>query len=177
MGRHHDISVTSAGGPSALGLTDPGPQTATVGAPITPVTLTPSGGTSPYTFAATSLPAGVTLDPATGEIAGTPTKAGTSSVTATADGRRRARLASVTFRFAVSPAAGAVTPIAEVQGTSGSSPLQGLTVTTRGVVTAAYPSGGFFGFYIQTPGTGAANIDLSTHTASDGVFVRQTSGS
>lgn len=171
-----DISVTSAGGPSALGLTDPGPQTATVGAPITPVTLTPSGGTSPYTFAATNLPAGVTLDPATGEIAGTPTKAGTSSVTATLTDAAGAT-ASVTFRFAVSPAAGAVTPIAEVQGTSGSSPLQGLTVTTRGVVTAAYPSGGFFGFYIQTPGTGAANIDLSTHTASDGVFVRQTSGS
>ena len=45
-----------------------------------------------------------------------------------------------------------------------------------GIVTAAYPSGGFFGFYIQTPGTGAANIDLAAHTASDAVFVRQTTG-
>ena len=52
----------------------------------------------------------------------------------------------------------------------------GTTVTTRGIVTAAYPTGGFFGFYIQTPGTGAANIDLATHTASDAVFVRQTTG-
>ena len=43
-------------------------------------------------------------------------------------------------------------------------------------MTAAYPTGGFFGFYIQTPGTGAANIDLATHTASDAVFVRQTTG-
>ena len=73
-------------------------------------------------------------------------------------------------------AAAAIT-IAQVQGTGPVSPLVGTTVTTRGIVTAAYPSGGFFGFNIQTPGTGATNIDLSTHTASDGVFVRQTSGS
>ena len=73
-------------------------------------------------------------------------------------------------------AADAIT-IAQVQGTGPVSPLAGTTVTTRGIVTAAYPSGGFFGFYIQTPGTGAANIDLTTHAASDGVFVRQTSGS
>ena len=31
-------------------------------------------------------------------------------------------------------------------------PLVGQTVTTEGVVTARYPTGGFNGFYIQTPG-------------------------
>ncbi|HEX7717504.1 MAG TPA: ExeM/NucH family extracellular endonuclease, partial [Marmoricola sp.] len=42
--------------------------------------------------------------------------------------------------------------------------------TTDGVVTAAYPTGGFSGFYLQTAGTGG-DLDLATHTRSDGIFV------
>ncbi|MGO3023386.1 MAG: ExeM/NucH family extracellular endonuclease, partial [Brevibacterium sp.] len=64
-----------------------------------------------------------------------------------------------------------LTPIADIQGTTDSSPLQGKTVTTRGVVTAAYPEGGLNGYYIQTPGTGGAGADDATPGASDGVFV------
>lgn len=59
--------------------------------------------------------------------------------------------------------------IAEIQGTGDTSPKAGQTVSTVGVVTAAYPTGGFNGFYLQTPGTGGA-IDLATHTASDAIF-------
>src|SRR3954452_7404239 len=44
--------------------------------------------------------------------------------------------------------------IEEVQGPGAQSPLVGSTVRTRGIVTAAYPTGGFKGYYIQTPGTG-----------------------
>ena len=46
-------------------------------------TLAATGGTTPYTWslASGSLPAGLTLDPASGAIAGTPTNAGTSSFT------------------------------------------------------------------------------------------------
>ncbi|MGC5254668.1 hypothetical protein, partial [Escherichia coli] len=65
---------------------------------------------------------------------------------------------------------GAVVPIRDIQGTGATSPLVGSTVTTRGIVTAAYPTGGYNGFYIQTPGTGG-DIDLATHTASDAIFV------
>ncbi len=60
--------------------------------------------------------------------------------------------------------------IAEIQGTGDRSPLEGRTVTTTGVVTAAYPTGGFNGFYLQTPGTGGA-VDPAEHDASDAVFV------
>nr|RZI35555.1 Mannosylglucosyl-3-phosphoglycerate phosphatase [Cryobacterium sp. SO1] len=60
--------------------------------------------------------------------------------------------------------------INQIQGTTGVSPLAGSTVTTTGVVTAAFPTGGFKGFYLQTPGTGGA-VDLATHSASDGIFV------
>jgi 5'-nucleotidase len=62
-----------------------------------------------------------------------------------------------------------VTPIADIQGTGDASPLVGSTVTTQGVVTAAYPTGGFNGFYLQTAGTGG-DTD-ATPGASDAVFV------
>ncbi len=76
--------------------------------------------------------------------------------------------ASATQAPPVTP--GAVIPISEIQGTGASTPLAGKTVTTRGIVTAAYPTGGYNGFFIQTPGTGG-EIDPKTHKASDAVFV------
>ncbi|THJ65069.1 ExeM/NucH family extracellular endonuclease [Arthrobacter echini] len=65
------------------------------------------------------------------------------------------------------PAPGAVVPIREIQGTGAATPLSGRSVTTRGKVTAAYPTGGFDGFYLQTPGTGAT----ADQDASDAIFV------
>ncbi len=60
--------------------------------------------------------------------------------------------------------------IAEIQGTGTASPLVGVNVITRGKVTAAFPTGGFAGYYIQTPGTGG-DVDPAARTASDAVFV------
>lgn len=62
------------------------------------------------------------------------------------------------------PQPGTVRPIAEIQGTGATTPFSGQAVTTEGVVTAAYPTGGLNGFYLQTPGADTAN-------ASDAVFV------
>ncbi len=59
--------------------------------------------------------------------------------------------------------------ISAIQGTGAATPLAGRKVTTRGVVTAAYPTGGFRGVYIQTPGTGGAA--KTAGSASDGIFV------
>ncbi|MDO8147292.1 ExeM/NucH family extracellular endonuclease [Isoptericola sp. b515] len=67
-------------------------------------------------------------------------------------------------------------PIAEIQGTGDSSPLDGQDVTTRGVVTAAYPTGGFNGFMLQTAGTGGDPADDATPGASDAVFVYTREG-
>ncbi|MDQ0850637.1 5'-nucleotidase [Arthrobacter sp. B3I9] len=60
--------------------------------------------------------------------------------------------------------------IAEIQGTGTASPLAGSAVTTRGKVTATFPTGGFAGFYLQTPGTGG-DLTPANHTASDAIFV------
>jgi hypothetical protein len=64
----------------ALTLNGPGAQRATVG---TPVSLLPeaTGGTAPYTWTATGLPAGLAIAAATGEISGVPTETGTATAT------------------------------------------------------------------------------------------------
>lgn len=63
-----------------------------------------------------------------------------------------------------------VIPIAEIQGTNTpTSPRVGQSVTTEGVVTALYRTGGYNGMYIQTGGTGGATD--TTPGASDAVFV------
>ncbi|MEH3034011.1 MAG: ExeM/NucH family extracellular endonuclease [Aeromicrobium erythreum] len=91
--------------------------------------------------------------------------------------RRRAGLALLgtaalagTLLVGAPAQAAEVTPIAAIQGTRSSSPLVGQTVTTEGVVTAAYPTGGYRGIFLQTEGTGG-DVDLAEHRASDGIFV------
>ena len=65
-----------------------------------------------------------------------------------------------------------VLAIAQIQGTGDTSPYVGKTVTTQGVVTAAYPTGGRNGYVIQTAGTGGTSGE---RTASDGLFVFSSS--
>ncbi|WZH35292.1 MAG: ExeM/NucH family extracellular endonuclease [Microbacterium enclense] len=67
------------------------------------------------------------------------------------------------------PVAADLTPIRDIQGDGDSTPLDGQTVTTRGIVTAAYPTGGYNGFFIQTAGTGGQLG--ADHVASDALFV------
>src|SRR5699024_7885094 len=68
------------------------------------------------------------------------------------------------------PADAAEATIADIQGTGAESPLAGDAVTTEGVVTAVYATGGLNGYVIQTAGTGGA-LDLGRHTGSTALFV------
>jgi Zn-dependent metalloprotease len=95
----------SAGGGVTVG--NPGNKTGTVGTAITPFTITASGGTSPYSFSATGLPAGISINATTGQVSGTPTAAGTSTVTVNVtDSSNPVKSGSTQFTFTVSGGGG-----------------------------------------------------------------------
>ena len=157
-----DVNITATAGTASLNVTNPGAQSSTIGRAITPLQLIASGGTPPYTVMATNLPAGLTFDGDTDTIFGTPNATGSRTVGLTVtDGAGGTDTDS--FVWIITDAA-APTSIAAIQGTGASSPMDGTTVTTEGVVTGSYATGGLNGFYIQTPGADTAD-------ASDAIFV------
>ncbi|MEU9002083.1 putative Ig domain-containing protein [Streptomyces sp. NPDC048551] len=91
--------VTSAPQPDAVTVAAVSAQSGVTGTPVE-LKNSAEGGTAPYTWTATGLPAGLAVASATGTVSGTPTTAGTSSVTLTATdaaGRR----GSTTFSWTV----------------------------------------------------------------------------
>ncbi|MFU8870862.1 ExeM/NucH family extracellular endonuclease [Micromonospora sp. SL4-19] len=162
-------NAASDGGTTPVTVTDPGTQNATIGTAIAPLTLGATGGTPPYTWTATGLPAGLAIS-TDGVVTGTPTAAGTSSVTVTVTDSEGAN-ASASFSFTVA-ATTTVLSIAEIQGTNtDTSPYANKEVTTEGVVTATYTTGGFNGFFMETGGAGGTEAEDATPGASDAIFV------
>src|SRR5580704_1287950 len=87
-------------------VTNPGSQTGTVGtAASLQIAATDSGSGQTLTYSATGLPAGLSISSTTGLISGTPTTAGSSSVTVTAKDTTGAS-GSATFSWTISAASG-----------------------------------------------------------------------
>ncbi len=90
---------------SGVTVTNPGNKSGTVGTAITSFTMSASGGTAPYTWSATGLPAGVTIGSSSGTVSGTPSTAGTYNVTVTATASAGGS-GSTSFTFTVSTGGG-----------------------------------------------------------------------
>ena len=69
--------------PSPVTVANPGSRTGTTGTAAT-LQMAATGGTAPYTWVATGLPTGLSINATSGLISGTPTATGTFSVTVTA---------------------------------------------------------------------------------------------
>jgi serine protease len=97
--------VTNPGG-NTVTVTNPGNQTGTVGTAVSlQIHATDSASGQTLTYSATGLPAGLSINSSTGLISGTPTTAGTSSVTVTAKDTTNAS-GSASFTWTINPAGG-----------------------------------------------------------------------
>ena len=97
------ISTTTT---NTVTVTNPGTQTGTVGtAASLQIHATDSASGQTLTYSSTTLPAGLSISSTTGLISGTPTTAGTTSVTVTATDTTGAS-GSATFSWTINPATG-----------------------------------------------------------------------
>jgi O-glycosyl hydrolase len=102
----YTIPAGSGGGGNTVTVTSPGNQSGTVGtAASVPVKASDSASGQTLSYSAAGLPAGLSISPSTGLISGTPTTAGTSTVTVTATDGTGAS-GSATFTWTVSSAGG-----------------------------------------------------------------------
>jgi hypothetical protein len=105
LGTPAGVAAFKAGssGPAPVTVANPGSRTGTVGT-ATSLQLSASGGTSPYTWTATGLPTGLSISSG-GLISGTPSAAGTFTVTATAKDSTGAT-GSTSFTWTISTSGG-----------------------------------------------------------------------
>lgn len=144
--RSVNTAALTVNGALTITTTSPLPP-ATVGANYA-LTLTATGGTGSYTWSITagSLPAGLTLNAATGMISGQPTTAGAATFTATVTDSAMAAV-SQAFALTINPALTITTSSPLPGGTVGMSYSQALTATggsgvyTWSVIVGSLPSG------------------------------------
>jgi hypothetical protein len=104
--------------------------------------LSATGGTSPYTWSSTSLPAGLTLSASTGAITGTPTAIGTTSVTVTATDSTSPTHLTVSQTFSIAIVTGPVITTASLPGGVATSAYTATVSATNGTTPYTWTAGG-----------------------------------
>ena len=108
---------TLAVGTGGVSVANPGSKTGTVGT-ATSQQMTASGGSAPYTWTATGLPAGLSINASSGLISGTPTTAATYSTTVTAKDTTNAT-GTASFTWTISTTGGGCTSPGQKLGNPG----------------------------------------------------------
>ncbi len=103
-GSPNRLLYTLSGATGSPVLSNPGNRTGTV-ATATSLQMTASGGTPPYTWSATGLPTGLSINSSTGLISGTPNAAGAFNVTVTAKDTANAT-GSTSYTWTINPVGG-----------------------------------------------------------------------
>jgi hypothetical protein len=183
IGRQTDEPIfdTNEGSTPPAITSAPGAQTGDAGQ-AAGLSFTSSGGTRPLTWSATSLPAGLSIDPSSGTITGTPIAAGpTSAVTVTvadAYGQKASTAFSWTINAALGyagfapPAATAGTAISPITlaAVNGTKPYGWTASGLPGGVAVDAASGVISG----TPGTAGSYPVTTTVTDATGAAVTKT---
>ncbi|HEY7223797.1 MAG TPA: putative Ig domain-containing protein [Micromonosporaceae bacterium] len=164
LGTPNGTAAFTAGGGGGTGVTvtNPGNQTGTVGT-ATSLTLHASGGTGSYTWSATGLPAGLSINSGSGVISGTPTTANTYTVTATATSGTQN--GSTTFQWTINSAGGGCS--GQLLGNPGFETGSAAPwTTTAGVVnsTSAGETAHSGSFYAWLDGYGRTHTDTASQT-------------
>ncbi|WP_405966547.1 M4 family metallopeptidase [Streptomyces sp. NBC_00015] len=128
VGSH--ITVPSTG----VSVTNPGSQSATVGTAVSLQISASSTNSGSLTYAATGLPAGLSISSSTGLISGTPTTAGSSSTTVTVTDSTGAT-ATASFTWTVSSTGGGSCTATQLLGNAGFESGSTTWTATSGVIT------------------------------------------
>jgi len=160
----HAVTDFQLGAITAVSVANPGSQTGTVGTAKS-LQLSASGGTAPYTWTATGLPAGLSINASTGLISGTPTTAASYSTTATAKDTKGAT-GSATFSWTISSSGGGCASPGQKLGNPGFETGTAAPWTaSAGVVTNSTSETAHGGsWYAWLDGYGAATTDTVTQS-------------
>ena len=171
--------TNGGGGRNTVTVTNPGNQNGTVGTAATlQIHATDSAAGQTLTYSATGMPAGLSINTATGLISGTPTTTGASSVTVTASDGTGAS-GSASFSWTINPAGSPVTVTnpGSQTGTVGTPVSLQIHATAPAGQTLAYSAAGLpaglsigsvTGLISGTPTTAGTSMVTLTVTESTG---------
>ncbi|HSZ28855.1 MAG TPA: Ig domain-containing protein, partial [Pseudonocardiaceae bacterium] len=186
-------------------VTQPANQTSTVGSPVSlAIMASDSGSGQTLTYSATGLPAGLSINTSTGLISGTPTTAGSYSVTVTAKDTTGAS-GSASFTWTVNSATGNTVTVTnpgsqtgtvgtavslQIQATDSASGQTltysatglpaGLSISTTGLISGTPTTAGTSSVTVTakdtTGATGSASFTWTVNPASSGCTAQQLLG-